>query len=73
MKIKLGKYKHFKGGMYKVIAVGKIEASHEDVVIYETLYNNPVGKVWVRPLTSFLEEVEINGKKFPRFELVTDK
>ena len=69
-KIKLGKYKHFKGGLYQVIALAKIEATHEDVVVYETLYDNPVSKVWIRPVTNFLEKVEVNGKEVPRFEFI---
>lgn len=68
--IKLGKYQHFKGGFYQVIALAKIEKTHEDVVVYETLYDNPVSKVWIRPVTNFLEKVEINGKKVPRFKFV---
>jgi hypothetical protein len=72
-KVKLGKYQHFKGGLYRVIAVGKIEATGEDVVVYETLYDNPVSRVWVRPLNNFLETVEIDGKKVPRFEYIGDK
>lgn len=69
-KVKLGKYQHYKGGLYRVIAQGKIEATLEDVVIYETLYNNPLGKIWVRPVTNFLEEVTVEGKKQPRFKFI---
>ncbi|MFZ2201803.1 MAG: DUF1653 domain-containing protein [Microgenomates group bacterium] len=29
-----------------------------------------VSKLWVRPLKTFLEKVEINGKKVPRFKYI---
>ena len=67
-KVKLGKYVHYKGGLYKVIGLGKIEATLEDIVIYETLYDNPKSKLWVRPLDNFTEKVELDGKKVPRFK-----
>jgi len=40
------------------------------MVVYEALYENPEGKLWVRPLKMFIEEVEVNGKKVPRFEYI---
>ena len=41
----LGKYRHYKGAIYEVIALGKLEATLEDVVIYQ----GADGIVWVRP------------------------
>lgn len=73
MEIKLGIYKHFKGGMYRVIGVAKHSETLEDLVIYEALYDNPKSKFWVRPLENFLEEVELGGKKVLRFEYVGEK
>lgn len=70
-KLKLGKYQHSKtGNFYKVIAIAKHSETLEDLVVYESLYNNPESKVWVRPLKMFLESVEIDGKKVPRFKFV---
>ena len=71
-KIKLGKYKHFKGMMYNVIGVAKHSETLEDLVIYEALYDNKVSKLWVRPLNMFLEEVEKDGKKYKRFEYIEE-
>ena len=69
MEIKKGKYKHSKSGrMYLVHFVAKNSETFEDMVVYEALYENEVSKFWVRPAKNFLEEVEINGKKKPRFE-----
>lgn len=67
-------YKHSKSGnLYKVHFVAKHSETLEDLVVYETLYENPTSTFWVRPLSMFLETVEINGKKVPRFKLVITK
>jgi hypothetical protein len=66
--IKLGKYQHLKSGkLYRVIGVAKHSETLEDLVIYESLYDNSVSKLWARPLKMFLEKVEVNGKIVPRF------
>jgi hypothetical protein len=44
----------------------------EEVVIYECLYNNPLGAIWVRPLNMFKESVEIEGKVMPRFQFIRE-
>lgn len=69
-KLKLGKYKHYKGNFYRVLGVAKHSETLEDLVVYEALYDNEVSKLWVRPLKMFTEKVELNGKKVPRFEFV---
>jgi len=67
----LGTYRHSKtGNLYRAIAVGKDSETLVDMVIYEALYENPVGKIWIRPLTMFLETVVVKGKKVPRFEVL---
>ena len=63
--IELGKYKHFKGGEYEVIALAKHSETLEGMVVYHHIPDD--GGVWVRPLKMFLEEVEVNGKKISRF------
>ncbi|MBN1175139.1 DUF1653 domain-containing protein [Candidatus Woesearchaeota archaeon] len=71
--IKLGKYKHFKGDLIEVIAVGKHSETLEDMVVYKKLHATkdfPEGQVWVRPLSMFLEIITREGKTFKRFELV---
>ncbi len=69
MEIKLGRYRHFKGNEYEVIAVGKHSETMEDMVIYKGLYgDNPV---FVRPLSMWDETVERDGKIFKRFEFIS--
>ena len=65
--IKLGRYKHFKGKIYRVIALTKHSETLEDMVFYEDP-TNELSKLWVRPASMFTEEVEVGGKKVKRFE-----
>ncbi len=66
-----GVYRHSKSGqLYRVHFVAKHTETKEDVVAYETLYDNPVAKYWVRPLAMFAETVEIRGERVPRFARV---
>jgi hypothetical protein len=66
--LKPGKYKHFKGNEYEVIDVALHSETLEEMVIYRPLYGE--GKIWVRPLSMFLDMKEIEGKSVPRFELL---
>lgn len=67
-KIKLGKYRHYKGKEYLVVGIAKHSETLEELVVYEALYQNKVSKLWVRPLAMFREKVEVEGKKTPRFK-----
>lgn len=49
-----GTYRHKKGNLYRVDAVGKHTESLEPMVVYTALYENPDGKIWIRPLGMFL-------------------
>jgi hypothetical protein len=66
--LKPGLYRHSKSGnLYRVHFVAKHSETLEDFVVYETLYDNPKSKIWVRPLPMFEELVEIRGERVPRF------
>lgn len=67
-KLKLGKYRHFKGNEYEVICLAKDSENLNDLVVYKALYGD--GQVWVRPLKMFLEQVEVNGEKVDRFAFI---
>jgi cyclomaltodextrinase len=66
--IKLGKYRHYKGKEYKVIGIAKHSETLEDLVVYKALYGER--DLWVRPLKMFMEEIEVDGRKIPRFQYV---
>ena len=66
--LKLGKYRHYKGKEYEVIGTAKHSETLEELVVYKALYGER--QIWVRPLSMFLEEVEIDGNKIPRFSPV---
>jgi hypothetical protein len=68
--MKSGIYKHYKGKLYRVIGIAKHSETLEELVVYETLYENITSRLWVRPLAMFCEEVEVGGKKIPRFEFL---
>lgn len=73
-----GVYKHYKGDFYKVSGLGTYEETLETVVIYNPIhhddginFNEDSSKTWVRPISSWVEEVEVNGVKVPRFKYIT--
>lgn len=73
MKIKIdGTYKHYKNGnLYKVIALAKDSETLQDIVVYESLYANPLSRIWTRPYFEWMEEVaNKEGVIMPRFTLV---
>ena len=67
MKVKLGKYQHFKGNFYEVIGEGKHSETLQDLVVYKALYDSQeFGKnaLWIGPKERFLENVD----EVPRFK-----
>ena len=68
--IKIGKYRHFKGGDYEVIGIAKDSETLEDMVVYRALYGD--GGMWVRSAEMFGETVTREGKILPRFEYIDE-
>jgi len=64
----VGKYQHYKGNFYQVEGIAIHSETEEEMVLYRPLYG--AGLLWVRPLQMFLGNVEIEGKKQPRFAYV---
>ena len=66
--MKLGKYRHFKGNEYEVLAVANHSETMEKMVVYKALYGEK--EIWVRPLSMRDEEITRDGKTFKRFEYI---
>ena len=65
-RVKIGRYRHFKGNDYEVIGIAKHSETLEEHVVYRALYGE--GGLWVRPHAMFTEEIEREGRRFKRFE-----
>ncbi|TAJ48120.1 MAG: DUF1653 domain-containing protein [Herbiconiux sp.] len=63
-----GIYQHFKGALYEVVGVGRHSETEERLVFYRKLYDDY--SFWVRPLAMFVEQVERDGYRGPRFTRV---
>ena len=60
-----GRYRHFKGREYEVIAVARHSETEEPIVVYKALYGE--GGMWVRPASMWYETVERGGQTYRRF------
>ena len=66
--IRPGKYRHFKGGEYRVFCMARHSETGEEMVIYQALYGER--GIWVRPASMWNEPVERDGKTFQRFTYI---
>ena len=63
--IALGRYRHFKGNEYEVLAIARHSETQEPMVVYKALYGEQA--VWVRPASMWTEEVpEPNDPNEPK-------
>ena len=63
MDVQSGRYRHFKGKYYDVIGSARHSETEEEMVVYR----DDARRLWVRPLTMFLERVAVGGELIPRF------
>jgi hypothetical protein len=66
----LGLYRHYKGGEYRVMGVARHSETEELLVVYQPQYGER--DWWVRPLSMFTEQVEIEGRLIPRFQHIEE-
>ena len=65
-----GRYRHYKGKDYEVMDVAIHTETEEPLVIYRALYGN--FGLWARPLSMFIEEIEVDGETVPRFRCLEE-
>ena len=65
-----GLYKHYKGGMYRVLGTVRHSEDLQPMTLYQALYGEQ--GLWVRPAAMFGDVAEFNGKVQPRFERIGD-
>jgi len=61
-----GIYRHYKGNLYKVIAMARHSETLEDMVVYRALDGE--GGTWVRPASMWDDLIEVDGETVRRFE-----
>ena len=66
--IKTGRYRHFKGNEYRVLAIARHSETLEPMVVYQALYGN--NDIWVRPASMWNETIERDGKTVRRFTYI---
>lgn len=71
MSLLTGIYRHYKGQQYRVVGVAQHSETEEQLVVYQTLYG--AFDLWVRPVSMFLEQVEVEGVQQPRFALLHEE
>lgn len=62
-------FKHFKGGIYKLIGKATDSETQEELIVYQAMYGD--NKIWVRPVDMFYEVMTIDGKQVNRFQELT--
>lgn len=71
MAIRPGRWRHFKGKEYQVLATAIHSETLEEMVVYRPLYGE--GKLWVRPAAMWEEFVERDGVQQPRFVYASER
>ena len=67
----MGYFRHFKGGLYKMIDIAKDSETLEEMVVYQALYGEK--GLWVRPRKMFFEKIVSDGKEMDRFTEISEE
>lgn len=65
-----GRYRHYKGQDYEVLATALHTETEEPLVIYRALYGE--FGLWARPQAMFCETVVVDGEEQPRFRRIDE-
>lgn len=60
-------YRHYKQKYYKLRGLVRHSETREELALYDTMYESPGGREWVRPKEMFFGEAEVDGKLVTRF------
>lgn len=65
-------YKHYKGDKYKILSLAKHTETEELLIVYERLTDivHDGWRIWARPASMFLENINKDGCNGPRFEYI---
>lgn len=63
-----GRYRHFKGGEYRLLFLARHSETEEPMVVYQALYGER--GIWVRPASMWNETVERGGERVRRFTYI---
>ena len=65
-----GLYRHYRGGLYRVIDTVRHSETLEPLTLYQALYGQQ--GLWVRPAAMFQEMIEVGGRQVQRFTPVDE-
>ncbi len=63
------KFRHYKGGTYTFLYIGRHSETEEWLVVYQ----NAAMDIWVRPYGMFFETINVDGKQIERFTPISSK
>jgi hypothetical protein len=64
----VGRYRHYKGGLYEVLGTARHSETLEAMTVYRALDGGQ--GLWVRPAAMFEQPIEVHGTVQPRFTWV---
>ena len=64
--ITAGRYRHYKGNVYKVIGIAKHADTQEEMVVFRAVEDEH--QLWCQPLEEFKGKVRHQGLMVPTFE-----
>jgi hypothetical protein len=70
METPVGLYRHYKGGLYRVLGTVRHSETLAPMTLYQALYGQQ--GLWVRPAEMFSETVRVDGAVRARFERIGD-
>lgn len=57
-------FRHYKGKFYRYLGLVRHSETLEELVLYEALYDNELGRVWVRPKEMFFGCLDDGRERF---------